>query len=107
MDTVDSSSRKEKESESVPTFLKGTQWTVEKPELCAVGEWIEFGRKLRSAPDKEILSLISSVESYLEGVLNDETLARPEYRQYARRYANTILKAARAELRKRNLELLG
>ena len=88
-------SRKAKESEHVPTSLKGTKWTVDKPELLVVGEWIELGRKLRSAPDEEILSFIGSVETYLE------------YREYVRRYAKTILEAARAEQRKRNLKRLG
>ena len=88
-------SRKAKESEHVPTSLKGTKWTVDKPELLVVGEWIELGRKLRSAPDEEILSFIGSVETYLK------------YSEYVRRYAKTILEAAKAEQRKRNLERLG
>lgn len=88
-------SRKAKESKHLPTSLKGTKWMVEKPELLVVGEWIELGRKLRSAPDEEILSFIGSVETYLE------------YREYVRRYAKTILEAARAEQRKRNLKRLG
>ena len=69
------SSRKEKESDLVPTTsLAGTKWTVEKPETRALGEWIEFGHKLRSASDEEILSLMSSVATYLEEKLNEETL---------------------------------
>jgi hypothetical protein len=87
--------------------LNGTKWTVEKPELLVMGEWIELGRKLRSAPDEEILSFIESMETYLEDKVNDETLPDADYREYVRRYAKTILEAARAELRKRNLERLG
>ena len=102
---VDSS---RKESEPGPTFLKGTKWMVEKPEHHALGEWVEVGRKLRSAPNGEILSLIGSVESYLEDKLDNETLpSSPDYREYFRGYAETILEAAWAELRKRNLKQLG
>ena len=74
-----------------------------------MGEWIEFGRKLQSASDEEILSLISDVVTYLEDKLNEETFPStyPSYREYVRGYAKTILKATRAELRKRNLERLG
>ena len=106
MNAIDSS-RKEKESELVPTFLTGTEWTVEKPELRVVGEWIEFGRKLRSAPDEEILSLISSAETYLADEWEDETLPSTDHREYVRGHAKTILKAARAELGRRNLGRLG
>src|SRR5215208_6432876 len=89
-----------------PTSLAGTKWTLENPETRAVGEWIEFGRKLRSASDEEILSLIGSVETYLEDKLNDETFPSTHYnyRVYIRGYAKTILEAARAELGKRNLK---
>ena len=80
---------------------------VEKPELLVVGEWIELGRKLRSAPDEEILSFIESVETYLKDKVNDETLPSADYREYVRRYAKTILEAARAEQKKRNLKPLG
>src|SRR5215207_8743430 len=96
-------SRKEKESNLVPTTsLAGTKWTVEKPEIRALGEWIEFGHKLRSASDREILSLMSSVATYLEEKQKDETLPNTDdYREYVRGYANTTLKAAGAELAKR------
>jgi hypothetical protein len=101
-------SRKEKELDLVPTpSLAGTEWPVEKPEIRALGEWIEFGHKLRSASDEEILSLISSVEMYLEDKQKDETLPSTDYEEYVRWYANTILKAARAELAKRHSEWLG
>jgi len=100
-------SRKAKESKLVPMSLTGTKWPVEKPELLVMGEWIELGRKLRSAPHEEILSFIGSVETYLEDEVNDETLPDAAYREYVRRRAKTILEAARAELRKRNLERLG
>jgi hypothetical protein len=102
-------SRKEKELDLVPTpSLAGTEWPVQKPEIRALGEWIEFGHKLRSASDEEILSLISSVEMYLEDKQNDETLlSTGEYREYVRGYANTTLNAARAELAKRHSERLG
>jgi two-component SAPR family response regulator len=94
-----------KEPELLARFLMGTKWTVEKPEHCTLGEWIELGRKLRSAPDGEILSLIGSVETYLEDKLDDETFpSSADYREYFRVYAETIFKAARAELGKRNLE---
>ena len=88
------------------TRWTGTKWTVENLEKRPLGEWIEFGRKLRSASDEEILSLIGSVETYLEDKPNDETSpsAHYEYRVYVRGYTKTILKAARAELRKRNLK---
>ena len=70
-----------------------------------MGEWIEFGHKLRSASDEEILSLMSSVATYLEEKLNEETLpSTDEYREYIRGYANTSLKAARAELARRHSE---
>ena len=102
-------SRKEKELDLVPTpSLAGTEWLVEKPEIRALGEWIEFGHKLRSASDEEILSLIRSVVMYLEDNQNDETLlSTGEYREYVRGYANTTLNAARAELAKRHSERLG
>ena len=100
------SSRKEKESDLVPTTsLSGAKWTVEKPETRALGEWIEFGHKLRSASDEEILSLMSSVVMYLEDKQKDETLpSTDEYREYIRGYANTSLKTARAELARRRSE---
>ena len=96
-------SRKEKELDLVPTtFLAKAKWPVERPEIRALGEWIEFGHKLRSASDEEILSLMSSVATYLEEKLNEETLpSTDDYREYIRGYANTSLKAARAELARR------
>jgi hypothetical protein len=110
-------SRKEKESGLAPTSLAGTKWPVENPEMRALsewtlGEWIEFGRKLRSASDEEILALIGGVVMYLEDELNNEPFPSPyynynNYTEYVRGYAKTILKAARAELRKRNSERLG
>lgn len=108
MNTV-AGSRKEKESGLAPTSLAGTKWPVEKPEIRALGEWIEFGRKLRSASDEEILTLIGSVAMYLKDKLNDETFPSTyyDYREYVRGYANTILKAAQAEHAKRHSERLG
>jgi hypothetical protein len=108
MNTV-AGSRKERESSLAPTSLSGTKWPVEKPETRAVGEWIEFGRKLRSASDEEILSLIGSVVMYLEDKLKDETFPsiHYNYREYVRGYANTILKAAQVEHAKRHSERLG
>ena len=102
-------SRKERESSLAPTSLAGTKWPVEKPETRAVGEWIEFGRKLRSASDEEILALIGSVVIYLEDKLKDETFPSTHYnyREYVRGYANTILKAAQVEHAKRHSERLG
>jgi hypothetical protein len=98
-------SRKEKELDLVPTpSLAGTEWPVEKPEIRALGEWIEFGHKLRSASDGEILALMSSVVRYLEDKQKDETLPSTDYEEYVRGYANTILKAAGAELAKRHSE---
>jgi hypothetical protein len=97
----------EKESGLAPTTsLAAIKWPIKNPEKRAVGEWIEFGRKLRSASDEEILSLIGSVETYLEDKLNDETSpsAHYDYRVFVRGYAKTILEAARAELGKRNLK---
>jgi hypothetical protein len=105
MNTV-AGSQKERESSLAPTSLAGTKWPVEKPEIRALGEWIEFGRKLRSASDEEILSLIGSVVIYLEDKLNDETPPSADYGAYVRGHAKTILEAARAELRKRNLKRL-
>ena len=101
--------RKERESSLAPTSLSGTKWPVEKPEIRALGEWIEFGRKLRSASDEEILSLIGSVVMYLEDKLKDETFPSTHYnyREYVRGYANTILKAAQVEHAKRHSERLG
>jgi hypothetical protein len=97
-----------KESELLARVLVGNKWTVEKPEHCTLGKWIELGRKLRGAPDGEILSLIGSVETYLEDKLDDETFpSSANYREYFRGYAETILKAAQAELRKRKLKGLG
>ena len=99
----------EKESGLAPTSLAGIKWTVENPEKRALGEWIEFGRTLRSASDEEILSLIGNVETYLEDKLNDEIPPSADhrtYKTYVRGYATTILKAAQAELRKRNLRRL-
>jgi hypothetical protein len=108
MNTV-AGSRKERESSLAPVSLSGTKWPVEKPETRAVGEWIEFGRKLRSASDEEILALIGSVVIYLEDKLNDETFPSTHYnyREYVRGYANTILKAAQVEHAKRHSERLG
>jgi hypothetical protein len=108
MNTV-AGSRKEKESGLAPTFLAGTKWPVEKPEIRPLGEWIEFGRELRSASDEEILSLISSVVIYLKDQLKDETFPSTDYnyREYVRGYANTILKAAQDEHAKRHSERLG
>ena len=107
MNTV-AGSQKEKESGLAPTSLAGTKWPVEKPEIRALGEWIEFGRELRSASDEEILSLIGSVVMYLEK-LKDETFPSTHYnyREYVRGYANTILKAAQDEHAKRHSERLG
>ena len=107
MNTV-AGSRKERESGLAPTSLAGTKWPVEKPEIRTLGEWIEFGRKLRSASDEEILSLIGSVVMYLEK-LKDETFPSTHYnyREYVRGYANTILKAAQDEHAKRHSERLG
>ncbi len=97
-----------KELGLAPTSLAGTKWTVEKPDKRALGEWIEFGHKLRSASDEEILSLISSVVRYLEDKLNDETLrSTDDYREYVRGCANMILNAARAEWAKRHSERIG
>ena len=99
----------EKESGLAPTSLAGTKWTVENPEKRALGEWIEFGRKLRSASDEEILSLIGSVVIYLKDQLKDETFPSTHYnyREYVRGYANMTLHAARAEWAKRHSERLG
>ena len=109
MNTV-AGSENEKESGLAPTSIAGTtKCPVEKPEKCALGEWIEFGRKLRSASDEEILSLIGSVVMYLEDTHKDETFPSTHYnyREYVRGYANTILKAAQAEHAKRHSERLG
>lgn len=112
MDVV-AGSRKAKEPELLPTSLTETTWPVENPQMRALGKWIEFGRKLRSAGDEEIVALIGSVVMYLEDELNNnEPLASPyytynNYTEYVRGYVKTILKAARAELRKRNSERLG
>ena len=102
-------SRKEKESGLAPTSLAGTKWPVEKPEIRALGEWIEFGRTLRSASDEEILSLIGSVAMYHKDKLNYETFLSTHYnyKEYVRGYANTILKAAQAEHAKRHSERPG
>jgi hypothetical protein len=97
-----------KESDLVLTSLAGTRWTVEKPDKCTLSEWIEFGYKLRSASDEEILSLISCVVRYLEDKLNDETLpSTDDHREYVRGCANMTLNAARAEWAKRHSERLG
>lgn len=74
-----------------------------------MGEWIEFGRKLRSASDEELLSLTGSVVTYLEDKVNDETFPSTHYnyREYLRGYAKTILKAAQGELAKRHPKRLG
>ena len=108
MNTV-AGSRKEKESGLAPTPLAGTKWPVEKPEIRALGEWIEFGRELRSASDEEILSLIGSVVIYLKDQLKDETFPSTHYnyREYVRGYANTVLKAAQGEYAKRHSQRLG
>ena len=108
MNTV-AGSENEKESGLAPTALAGTKWPVEKPEIRPLGEWIEFGRKLRSASDEEILSLIGSVVIYLKDELKDETFPSTDYnyREYVRGYANTILKAAQDEHAKRHSERRG
>jgi hypothetical protein len=109
MNTV-AGSENEKESGLAPTSIAGTtKCPVEKPEIRALGEWIEFGRKLRSASDEEILSLIGSVAMYLKDDLKDETFPSTDYnyREYVRGYANTILKAAQDEHAKRHSERLG
>ena len=108
MNTV-AGSRKERESSLALTSLSGTKWPIEKPEIRALGEWIEFGRKLRSASNEEILSLIGSVVMYLEDTHKDETLPTTHYnyREYVRGYANTIVKAAQVEHAKRHSERLG
>jgi hypothetical protein len=109
MNTV-AGSENEKESGLAPTSIAGTtKCPVEKPEIRALGEWIEFGRKLRSASDEEILSLIGSVAMYLKDELKDETFPSTDYnyREYVRGYANTILKAAQAEHAKRHSERPG
>src|SRR5215203_3142698 len=107
MNTV-AGSRKERESSLAPTSLLATKWPVEKPEIRPLGEWIEIGRKLQSASDEEILSLIGSVVICLEEKLKDETFpsAHVNYREYVRGYANTILKAAQVEHAKRHSERL-
>src|ERR687894_891280 len=102
MNTV-AGSENEKESGLAPTSIAGTtKCPAEKPEIRALGEWIEFGRKLRSASDEEILSLIGSVAMYLNDKLNDETSPSTfnNNKEYVRGYANTILEAAQAELAK-------
>ena len=109
MNTV-AGSENEKESGLAPTSIAGTtKCPVEKPEIRALGEWIEFGRKLRSASDEEILFLIGSVAMYLKDELKDETFPSTDYnyREYVRGYANTILKAAQAEHAKRHSERPG
>jgi hypothetical protein len=63
MNTV-AGSGKEKPPNPAPLW-ETKKWTVENPEQCYLGEWIEFGRKLRSASDKEIRSLIRSLDQYL------------------------------------------
>jgi hypothetical protein len=94
-------SRKEKESELVPTSPTGTKWTVEKPKNHLLAEWIEFGHTLRIASEEDILSLISKVETYLGSLQNDETLADAAYGEYVRGCAKTTLRAAQSELRNR------
>ena len=109
MNTV-AGSENEKDSDLPPTSIAGTtKCPVEKPEIRALGEWIEFGRQLRSASDEEILSLIGSVVIYLKDQLKDETFPSTDYnyREYVRGYANTILKAAQAEHAKRHSERRG
>src|SRR5918998_2630641 len=106
MNTV-AGSENEKDSGLPPTSTAGTtKCPAEKPEIRALGEWIEFGRKLRSASDEEILSLIGSVAMYLKDKLKDETFPSTDYnyREYVRGYANTILKAAQGEYAKRHSE---
>ena len=101
-------SMKIKESDLVLTSLARTRWTVEKPDKRTLSEWIEFGYKLRSASDEEILFLISCVVRYLEDKLNDETLpSSDDYREYVRGCANMTLNAAWAEWAKRYSERLG
>ena len=111
MDVV-AGSRKAKESELMPTSQIGAKWTAEDPGESVLGEWIELGRKLRSASGEEILALIGRVEMYLVDELNNEQYPSPyyiyhNYTEYVRGYAKTILKAARTELRKKNSERLG
>ncbi len=109
MNTV-AGSENEKDSGLAPTSIAGTtKCPVEKPEIRALGEWIEFGRKLRSASDEEILSLMNSIAMYLKDKLKDETFPSTHYnyREYVRGYANTILKAAQDEHAKRHSERLG
>ena len=104
MNTV-AASENEKESGLSPTSIAGTtKCPVEKPEIRALGEWIELGRELRSASDEELLSLIGSVAMYLKDKLKDETFPSTHYnyREYVRGYANTILKAAQVEHAKRH-----
>ena len=71
-------SMKIKESDLVLTSLAGTRSTVEKPDKRTLSEWIEFGYKLRSASDEEILSLIGSVTMYLKDKLRGETFSSGE-----------------------------
>jgi hypothetical protein len=48
------------------------------------------------------------VETHLEEKLEDKTrILNAEYKEYVREYAEVILEAARAEIRKRNLKRLG
>jgi hypothetical protein len=102
-------SREEQESSLTPTSLTGTKWPVENPETRALGEWIEFGRKLGSASDEELLSLIGSVVTYLEDKVDDEATPSTHHHhsEYVRGYARTILKAAQGELAKRHPEGFG
>jgi hypothetical protein len=101
------------ESGLPPTSLAGTTWPVDKPEIRTLGEWIEFGCKLRIASDEEIVLLVGSVVMYLKDTLNDETndetfpRTHYNYRAYVQGYANTILMVALAELAKRHTERLG
>lgn len=101
--------QEEQEVGLTPTSLAGTKWLLENPETRALGEWIEFGRKLQSAPDEDLLSLKSSVVTYLEEKGNDEAFPSTHYnyREYVRGYAKSILKAAQSELAKRHPEGFG
>ena len=72
---------------------------IGEPEIRALGEWLEFECKLRSASEREILSLMSRVVMYLEDKLNDETLPSYDSKEYVHEYD---LEAAGAELAKRH-----
>jgi hypothetical protein len=105
-------SQEEQESGLTPTSLAGTKWPPENPETRPLGEWIEFGRKLRRASDEELLSLTARVVTYLEDEVNDEASRSTYYdymgyRGYVGGYARTILEAAQGELARRRPKQLG